>query len=198
MVTLLGLGVAEHEPTREDTMVERNTFIRAANEVSLAVWFGGSLMGATGLERGAAAADGAKHRVESTAWSAWQPMQVAAIATQLASGAALTIANRKRVAGQRGVATTSAIRTGLTGAAIAMTILAARSGAQMAADEDDTERDETELQRGERRLRMAQWMVPALTGALLVMDAFMGEQQRPKQVVRGTIERILPDSLRAA
>ena len=179
-------------------MVEKNSFIRAANEVSLAVWFGGSLMGARGLERGAAAADGAEHRVESTAWSAWQPVQVAAIATQLASGAALTIANRKRLAGQRGVATTSAIRAGVTGAAIAMTILAARTGAKIAAHEDDTERDETELQPGERRLRVAQWMVPALTGALVVMDAFMGEQQRPKHVVRGTIERVLPDSLRAA
>jgi hypothetical protein len=179
-------------------MVERNTFIRAANEVSLAVWFGGSLMGATGLERGAAAANGEKHRVEATGWSAWQPLQIAAIATQLASGAALTLANRKRVAGQRGVARTSAIRTGLTGAAIAMTILAARTGAKVAEQDDDGDRDETQLESGERRLRVAQWMVPALTGAMVVMDAFMGEQQRPNQVVRGTIERILPDALRAA
>jgi hypothetical protein len=180
-------------------MVERNTFIRAANEVSLAVWFGGSLMGATGLERGAAVADGDKHRVESTAWKTWQPVQIAAIATQLASGAALTFANRKRVAGQRGVARTSAIRTGLTGAALAMTILAARAGAKVAADaERDPVADDPVDEPDERRLRVAQWMVPALTGAMVVMDAFMGEQQRPNQVLRGTIERILPDSLRAA
>jgi hypothetical protein len=180
-------------------MVDRNTFIRAANEVSLAVWFGGSLMGATGLERGAAAADGDKHRVEATAWSAWQPVQVAAIATQLVSGAALTFANRKRVAGQRGVARTSAVRTGLTGAAIAMTILAARSGAKVAAEADaDRTSDDPVHEPDERRLRMAQWLVPALTGAMLVFDALMGEQQRPRQVARGTIERILPDALRAA
>jgi hypothetical protein len=175
-------------------MVERNSVIRAANELSLAVWFGGALMGATGVERGADAANGDKQRVESAAWSAWQPIQIAAIATQLASGAALTLANRKRVAGQHGVARTSAIRTGLTGAAIAMTVLAARSGRKVATEGED----HTEDAGDHRRLRVAQWMVPALTGAVVVMDAFMGEQQRPNQVVRGTLERILPDALRAA
>src|SRR3954469_11379664 len=180
-------------------MVERNSFIRAANELSLAVWFGGALMGATGLERGAAAANGDKHRVESTAGSAWQPIQIAAIATQLASGAALTVANRKRVAGQRGVARTSAIRTGLTGAAIAMTVLAARTGGKVASEaDDDGDFADEDVERDERRLRLAQWMVPALTGAIVAMDAFMGEQQRPNQVLRGALERVLPDSLRAA
>ena len=180
-------------------MVERNTFIRAANEVSLAVWFGGSLMGATGLERGASVANGDKHRVESTAWSAWQPLQIAAIATQVASGAALTVANRKRVAGQRGVATTSLVRTAVLGAAIASTVVAARTGAKVAAEaKADEPTDEPAPAPGERMLRIAQWMVPAFTGAMVVIDALMGEQQRPNQIVRGTLDRILPDALRAA
>jgi hypothetical protein len=180
-------------------MVQRNTFIRAANEVSLAVWFGGSLMGATGLERGAAAANGEKHHVESTAWNAWQPLQMAAIATQIASGAALTFANRKRVAGQRGVATTSLVRTAVLGAAIASTVLAARAGSKVAAEaERDSKADDHVDERDERLLRVAQWMVPAFTGAMVVIDALMGEQQRPNQVVRGTLNRILPDALRAA
>jgi len=158
-------------------------------------------MGATGVERGADAANGDKQRVESAAWSAWQPIQIAAIATQLASGAALTLANRKRVAGQRGVARTSAIRTGLTGAAIAMTVLAARTGSKVASESmsaNGNGHESFETNGDERRLRMAQWMVPALTGAIVVMDAFMGEQQGPKQVVRGALERVLPDALRAA
>ena len=180
-------------------MVERNTFIRAANEVSLAVWFGGSLMGATGLERGASMANGDKHRVEAKAWSSWQPLQVAAIATQLASGAALTFANRNRVVGQRGVATTTLVRTALTGAAIASTVLAARTGAKVAAEaRADEPTDDPARPPGERLLRISQWMVPALTGAMVVVDALMGEQQRPNQVVRGTLDRILPDALRAA
>jgi hypothetical protein len=180
-------------------MAERNTLIRAANEVSLAVWFGGSLMGATGLERGASAANGDKHRVEATAWSAWQPLQVAAIATQLASGAALTFANRKRVAGQRGVAATSVIRTALTGAAIASTVVAARTGAKVAAEaRADGDSFDPVRPPDERMLRVSQWLVPALTGAMVVVDALMGEQQRPNQVARGALDRILPDALRAA
>ena len=112
--------------------MERNTLIRAANELSLAAWFGGSLMGVRGLERGAAAANGQQHEIESRAWTAWKPIQTAAIVTQLAAGAALTVANRQRVLGQRGVATTSIVRTVLTGAAMASTMLAARTGSQVA------------------------------------------------------------------
>jgi hypothetical protein len=179
-------------------MVERNTVIRAANELSLAAWFGGSLMGASGLERGAAAADGKQYQVESRAWAAWQPLQTAAIVTQLASGAALTVANRRRVLGQRGVASASIIRTGLMGAAIALTMLAARTGSKVSQDNGDANDDTTAAEPVVRRLRVLQWSVPAITGALVVMDAFMGEQQRPNQVVKGTIERLLPDALRAA
>ena len=178
-------------------MVQRNTVIRAANELSLAMWFGGSLMGASGLERGAAAAESKQYEVESRAWAAWQPLQTAAIVTQLASGAALTVANRRRVLGQRGVASASIVRTGLMGAAIALTMLAARTGSKVNHDQD-AGTEATPSQPVVRRLRVLQWSVPALTGALVVMDAFMGEQQRPNQVVRGTVERFLPDSLRAA
>jgi hypothetical protein len=180
-------------------MMQRNTVARAANELSLAVWFGGSLMGAAGLERGAAVADEKQFEVESRAWSAWRPVQTAAIVTQLASGAALTLANRRRVLGQRGVATASVVRTGLLGAAIALTMAAARSGSTVAHRNRDADAD-TNGDRGApepdvRRLRLLQWSVPALTGALVVMDAFMGEQQRPNQVTLGAIGRLLPDAL---
>ncbi|MDQ1618380.1 MAG: hypothetical protein QOE19_949, partial [Actinomycetota bacterium] len=37
-----------------------------------------------------------------------------------------------------------------------------------------------------------QWLVPALTGALVVVSSFAGEQQRPAQVKRGTAARLLP------
>jgi hypothetical protein len=155
-------------------------------------------MGVVGLERGATAANGQRLEVESKGWAAWQPIQVAAIATQVASGAALTIANRRRVAGQRGVASASIVRTGLMGAAIVLTTLAARSGAKAVEDTQNGGADAVSSAPDERRLRVLQWSVPALTGALLIVDALMGEQQRPNQVVRGTIERLLPDSLRAA
>ncbi len=40
-----------------------------------------------------------------------------------------------------------------------------------------------------RRLALMQWIVPALTGSLVVLSAKMGEQQRPQNVVQGVVER---------
>ena len=37
----------------------------------------------------------------------------------------------------------------------------------------------------QRKLNKLQWAIPALTGTLLVMDALMGEQQRPNQAAPG-------------
>ena len=41
-----------------------------------------------------------------------------------------------------------------------------------------------------RRLAVAQWVVPALTGVLVVMSARMGEQQRRESVVRDVVRRV--------
>ncbi len=49
----------------------------------------------------------------------------------------------------------------------------------------------------QRKLKTLQWVIPALTGSMLVMDALMGEQQRPQEVASGIVGRILPDRLAA-
>ena len=46
--------------------------------------------------------------------------------------------------------------------------------------------------RAQRQLTALQWVIPALTGALLVVNARMGEQQRPTQVSKGLVQRLLP------
>ena len=43
---------------------------------------------------------------------------------------------------------------------------------------------------------MLQWAVPALTGALVVISSFAGEQQRATEVKRGVAERLVPARLR--
>ena len=43
----------------------------------------------------------------------------------------------------------------------------------------------------ERRLRFTQWAVPALTGALVVLNALQGEQQRGDQEIRGYLAQNL-------
>jgi hypothetical protein len=37
-----------------------------------------------------------------------------------------------------------------------------------------------------------QWVIPALTGAVLVLNARMGEQQRPAQITGGLLGRLRP------
>ena len=185
-------------------MSSRNTVIRSVNSLSLATWFGGSLMGLIALPRAAATAShGEGTHAEGSAWAAWQPVQTAAIAAQLGSGLALTVANRKRLVGQRGVARVSFIRTVMTLLAIGATVMAARTGKQL----DRALRTESGAGEGgdrsssgtvadlERRTRMLQTAVPLLTGAVIVLDSLQGEQQRPVSVLRGTAQRLVPDAL---
>jgi hypothetical protein len=55
-----------------------------------------------------------------------------------------------------------------------------------------TPADETpaEVSRPQRLLQTLQWAIPALTGAVLVVNARMGEQQRPAQVAGGLLGRL--------
>ena len=167
-----------------------NTILRSVNELSLATWFGGSLMGAIGLRR-AAATGGEQIKAEDAGWNAWQPVQTAAVLAQLGSGAGLTIANRGRYLLQGGVARTSLARTGVTGAALAATLLAARSGEQLS-EASSSGATADEIRRLQSRTRLFQALVPALTGTMIVFDALMGEQQRPQQVARGVVSRLIP------
>ena len=48
------------------------------------------------------------------------------------------------------------------------------------------------MTRAQRQLTALQWVIPVLTGAVLVVNARMGEQQRPTQVTGGLVRRLLP------
>ena len=45
-----------------------------------------------------------------------------------------------------------------------------------------------ELANAQRQLTVLQWVIPGLTGAALVLNALMGEQQRPQQVTSGLLQ----------
>jgi hypothetical protein len=102
----------------------------------------------------------------------------------------LTGANEGRLAGQQGVAATSAVKTALTVAALGTTAYARLLGKKLerAGDvpvEGGTTPNPTtpeEVTRAQRQLTALQWVIPVLTGAVLVVNARMGEQQRPAQV----------------
>jgi hypothetical protein len=134
-----------------------NTVARTLHDVGLAAWFGGSLMGAAGVNGAATVVEDPiqRLRVANAGWARWTPLNLAGIAVHLAGGAVLTGANKGRLAGQQGVARASTAKAALT-------------------------------------LTALQWVIPILTGAVLVVNARMGEQQRPTQVTQGLLRRLLP------
>jgi hypothetical protein len=112
-------------------MTADNTLSRSLHDVGLAAWFGGSLMGAVGLNRAAGAVQEPRQRLEvaNTGWGAWTPVNLAGIATHLTGGAVLLVANKGRLASQRGVGRATVLKTALTGAALAATAWSGTLGA---------------------------------------------------------------------
>ena len=179
-----------------------NTLARSLHDVGLAAWFGGSLMGAAGVNGAAAVVQDPTQRlrVANTGWARWTPLNLAGIAAHLAGGAVLTGANKGRLAGQRGVASTGTVKTALTVAALGTTAYARVLGKRLESAGDVPVEGGTtpnpatpdKVARAQRQLTALQWVIPALTGALLVVNARMGEQQRPTQVTKGLVRRLLP------
>src|SRR5215208_3863806 len=179
-------------------MAEDNTVARSLHDLGLAAWFGGSLMGAVGLNGAAAVVDRPEQRlrVANAGWARWTPVNLAGIAAHLAGGSMLLAANKGRVASQRGVATATIAKTALTGLALAATGYSRALGAKLQRVGDPpveggttptagTPEEVTKLQ---RQLNVLQWVIPGLTGATLVLNAKMGEQQRPTNVTTGLLQ----------
>ncbi|MBA3304021.1 MAG: hypothetical protein H0U26_09145, partial [Acidimicrobiia bacterium] len=167
-----------------------------------AAWFGGSLMGAVGLNGAAAQADqpGQRAKVANAGWARWTPVNLAAIGAHLVGGALLVTANKGRVQGQQGVASATALKTALTVAALGATAYSRKLG-QTAMDAGDppvagaTEPASStppQVAEAQNRLKILQWAIPALTAGVVVLSARMGEQQRPAEVARGVLARLNP------
>lgn len=177
-----------------------NTLARSLHDLGAAAWFGGSLMGAVGVNRSAASEARAKDTadVAGAGWQAWTPVNLAAIAAHLAGGAVLTVANRKRLVGQRGVGAASAAKLAFTAAALGTTAYARLLGQRVIASEhapaeDGTTPDEATppvVADAQRKLAMLQWAIPLSTGGIIATSAVMGEQQRARQVAAGVVEKV--------
>jgi hypothetical protein len=188
---------------------DRNTVVRALHDLGLAAWFGGSLMGAVGLN-GAAEAEGGNlrtARIASNGWARWTPLNAAAIGAHLLGGAGVLLANRKRVVGQRGVGASTVAKALLTAAALGATGYSRVLGKkiELASSPDPVHAEKADavpvgVEQAQQQLRVAQWTIPLLTGALEVLNAVHGEQQRPEEQARGVAQRVagLPAKLLGA
>jgi hypothetical protein len=180
-------------------MSERDTVLRSMHDAGLAAWFGGSLMGAVGLNGAAAQASSPAERLQiaSAGWDRWAPVNAAAIGTHLAGAAGILVSESGRVAAQRGVAAMSVVKTALTAAALGATAYSRVLGKKMEKADGTPTEGVTEPAAGtpeqvrgaQRQQRVAQWMIPAFTGALLVVSSLAGEQQKPRSVLRGVAAR---------
>ncbi|WP_435271141.1 hypothetical protein [Streptomyces sp. 1222.5] len=176
-------------------MSGRHTVIRSLHDLGLAAWFGGSLMGAVGLNGGArqeGATDAAKARIASAGWTKWMPVSAAAIGAHLYGGSGLLAVNAHRIAKQKGVASSSAAKTVVTAAALAASCYARVLGrkVELASSVDPHDLEEAaqhpfDADKAQRQLACVQWVVPALTGCLVVLNALQGEQQRPLEQLHG-------------
>lgn len=170
----------------------RNTFIRSLHDVGAAVWFGGSLMGAVALNGASkdVSDPGERPKIASSGWVRWAPFSAAAIGAHLLGGAGLLLAHRDRVRRQSGVGANTVVKTALTAAALGTTACSGLLGARLAGTGGDADTESGtvpsaaspgNVARTQQWLRILQWATPVLTGALIVLGAQQGEQQRPQE-----------------
>ena len=183
-------------------MSRTETLTRTMHDVGLAAWFGGSLMGAVGVNGAASDVDDPRQRarVANAGWGRWTPVNLAAIGAHVVGALDMTRANKGRMVAQKGVTATSAVKAGLTAAALGATAYSRILGERVmragdvpvAGGTDPLPSTPPDVAKAQQQLKALQWLVPALTGSLLSMNALMGEQQRPKHVVRGLARRAVP------
>jgi hypothetical protein len=169
-------------------MSESNTLVRSMHDLGLAAWFGGSLMGAVGLNGAASQAADPQERLtlSSKGWGMWAPVNAAAVGTHVIGSLGLIAGNKERLATQPEARSNTMIKAALTVVAAGITAYSGVLGRKVAkqAPEGATAATEpapnasTKLTAAQKQLKALQWAIPLLTGTLVVLGAQQGEQQR--------------------
>lgn len=176
-----------------------NTLVRSLHDLSAAAWFGGSLMGAVGLNGAAAEAKDPteRARLSTVGWARWTPVQIAAFGAHAIGGIGLIAANKGRLAGQPGAVANTVVKSAITVVGMAASLYSGMLGKKVGelsqhgaagATEPNSGAPE-ELAKAQQQLKILQWILPALSGAVIVLGANQGEQQRPKNVLSGLFDR---------
>ena len=182
--------------------------IHFLHDAGAAAWFGGSLMGATSLNAAAAELDDPRERarVSTAGWSRWAPANTAAVAAHVIGGAGLMITDWERVRTQEGVGRSTAIKAGVTGAALGVAAWSAALNRKMAAAGPVPVQGATEpsaatppdVARTQSQLKLVQWLNPLLAGAIVGLGSWHEEQQRTSQQVPGLVKGLTGRPARAA
>jgi hypothetical protein len=180
----------------------RDTLSRSMHDIGLAAWFGGTLANAVALNTAAAEAGSSTDRgaVANAGWDRWTPVNAAAIGAHVVGSIGQLIGNKGRLVGQEGVASMAATKTALTAAALGVTAYSRMLGKKVSQERHMPVASGTEPESGtppqvaaaQRQLRALQWAVPALTGTLIAISSYAGEQQRASEVRGGVLHRLMP------
>ena len=181
-------------------MSERNTLAHFLHDAGLAAWFGGSLMGAIGVNGAASDVDDPRQRarVANAGWGRWTPVNLVAIGAHLAGGAMLLKENKGRVATQKGVLANTNVKLALTAGALGATAYSRLLGQKVmnagdvpvAGGTESLPSTPPEVAKAQKQLKALQWAIPGLTGAVLASSSLHEEQQRPSQVIKGQLQAL--------
>ncbi|HEY6747175.1 MAG TPA: hypothetical protein VI357_15835 [Mycobacteriales bacterium] len=181
---------------------------QAIHDLGTALWFGGSVMGVAGVNKsGNELRDELdKIRVAGSAWKRFAPAQWGGVAASIIGGALITNSNKGRLAGQSGFAAAGATKAALTVVGVAATAFAAYSGnkigqaAEAAVSRGEqfevkdatspAEKTPAEVATWQKRQRIAQVLVPATSGALVVLNSYLVQQYRPAATAKGLLGRL--------
>ena len=174
----------------------RNTLSRALHDLGLSAWFGGTLATAVALNAAAGAAGKDTGKVANEGWNRWTPVNAVAIGAHLVGAVGQLRANKQRVAAQEGVGTMSTLKTLVTAAALGATAYSRVLGKRLDAAGAVPSKSGTKPSRrtkvvapdvaaAQQQLDTLQWVIPALTGTLVAITSYAGEQQRPSEVAKG-------------
>lgn len=180
----------------------KSTISHALHDLGLAAWFGGTLANAVALNPAAAQAEHSAGvgAVANTGWDRWTPVNAAAIGVHLAGSVGLLLRDVPRMQAQEGVASMAGLKTALTVGALGVTaysrVLGRKVSQQTAVPAESgtqpTSSTPPEVATAQRQLHKLQWVVPALTGGLVVIGAYASEQYRVSEVKQGFVQRMLP------
>ncbi len=178
----------------------RSTISRSLHDVGLAGWFGGTLANAVSLNAASAHAGdaSASGRVANVGWDRWTPVNAALIGAHLVGSIGQLSSDSKRIHAQQGAASLVAVKTVLTAAALGATAYSRVLGRTVSKQTDVPTDSATspsfqtppDVAKAQQQLKALQWVIPVLTGALVVVSSFAGEQQRYTEVKSGVFSRL--------
>lgn len=192
------------------TATDNHAVAQALHDVGSALWFGGSVMGVAGVNKsGSDLTQGIDRiRVAESAWSRFSPAQWLGIGATMLAGWQLARTSRGRLALQKGYTSAGAAKAVTAVLGAAATAYAAYCGTRIGrlAEEAHQRGDRVEVKDAtiptpqtppeiatwQRRQRVAQYAVPALAGANIVLGSYLVQSYRAGATAKGLLRRLLP------